>query len=93
MSNQALLLRQKVFGEDNLHFYDENSPELGFLPIDPAQVMLSNDRIDAIDVIDPERPDPQGHFGVHVDLDAVDMTGWERAEVIKLYDSKLKTNS
>lgn len=84
VSNQALGLRAKVFGEQALQFYDGETLEDGMLPITLEQARLTNARIDQLDDQNPDRSYPQPHIGVYVDLRSIDTTGWEDSEVVQI---------
>ncbi len=83
VSNSALALRRKVFGDDLLEFYDCQSSEYGFLPISVGQAIQINDRIDALDAVDDNRPNPQGHIGVCVNLERLNTAGWEGPRILE----------
>ena len=83
VSSQALGLRAKVLGVENMHFFDSDAPDAqrDFLPLSLEQAMLSNARID-----EPYNRDPQGHIGVYVNLEQIDTSDWEAPQVIQIRD-------
>ena len=85
VSSQALGLRAKVLGVENLHFFDSDASETqrDFLPISLEQAMLSNARIDLLDS-EPYYRDAQGHIGVYVNLEQIDTSDWEAPQVIQI---------
>ncbi len=84
VSSQALGLRAKVFGLENLHFYDNEYPQYGFLPLSLDQAFATNTRINQLDTIDPDRRAPQSHIGVYVNLEQIDMHDWEQPQVVQI---------
>ncbi len=84
VSSQALGLRAKVLGAEAMHFYDAEHSEHGFLPMDVGQAVLTNTRINELDLAQPYRPDPQSHIGVYVNLERLDTTGWELPELLQI---------
>ena len=86
VSNMAIGLRAKILGAEALHFYDNEYPDRGFLPYTIDQARATNSRIDELDRVDSERPAPQGHIGIYVDLTILDMAGWEAPELIRIRD-------
>lgn len=84
VSIMALRLRAKVLGESSLKFFDSSNADKGFLPINLDQAIAINERIDRLDITDPDRRKPQDHIGVYVDLTTIDTTDWERpVEVLR----------
>jgi len=78
VASRAVGLRAKVFGPDNLVFYDGDYPEQGFLPIDVAQALSLNDRMDKVYAATPPADGTrQGYIGIYVNLDQVDTSTWE----------------
>lgn len=78
VSSDALSLRRKVFGDEALAFYDGQYGDHRFLPMTIEQAIDTNRRIDALDDDNPDRPDPQGHIGICVDLQKIDTSMWEK---------------
>lgn len=78
VSNDALNLRRKVFGDEALKFYDDRYGDRSFLPMTIEQAIGTNQRIDALDDDNADRPDPHGHIGVCVDLQMIDTSMWEK---------------
>jgi len=81
LSEDALAMRLKVFGEELLHFYDPDHLEDGFLPMNIQQARSSRHRLDAYTYDNPDSlilgP------GVYVDLSKVDSAEWHRPEKSK----------
>jgi hypothetical protein len=86
VSNPALGLRARVFGAQVLQFYDDASLDEGMLPMTLAQARLSNDRIDHLNALNPDRSYPIAHVGVYVDLREIDTAGWETPDVLLVGD-------
>ena len=74
LTSDALKFREKFFGEDALHFYDSQHPENGFLPLTVDQAIATAEQIEKRNRQD--RHAPSNKFGVVVDLDRVDSSGW-----------------
>lgn len=78
VSDQALLMRKSIFGEDGLQFYDDDHQAEGVLPVTLEQAFETNRRIDELNVVNPKREAPSGYIGVYLDLASLDTRGWER---------------
>lgn len=80
VSNMALGLRAKIFGEAALEFYDEDDEDRMFLPMTLEQAVATNNRINTIWQYRDAQNDEEwiGDIGVFIDLQAVDTSTWER---------------
>jgi GNAT superfamily N-acetyltransferase len=86
VSNPALGLRARVLGSRVLQFYDGTSLDEGMLPMTLDQARLSNDRIDYLNTLNPDRSYPIPHVGVYVDLQAINTSNWETPECLLVGD-------
>lgn len=84
VSDKALGLRTRLFGEQTLRFYDDDYSEEVILPMTLEQALATNRRIAELDAIRPDRENPSGNIGVFMDLTTIDISGWERPDTADL---------